>query len=161
MSIEWLVNYQTQCQCLVCILVVSWSNRREYGRSLLRLHCMYLAILPSWLRQPSDTRHQCITLFMHNKIIIKNPNNAHNPRFSISHAMQSRSYWYINGIVIVFFLWMWTRRLLQNRPHHLVTQLGRFGESRRKVFLDPLESVPVGLEVAKWDAVGPGLIVVS
>lgn len=57
-----------------------------------------------------------------------------------------------------FHLWMrWTGCLLQNRPHHLVAQFGCFGESRRKVFLDPLEAVPVGLEVAKWHAVGPGL----
>lgn len=41
------------------------------------------------------------------------------------------------------------RRLLQNRPHHLITQFGRFGKSRRKVGLDPLESVPIGFKVAE------------
>lgn len=41
------------------------------------------------------------------------------------------------------------RRLLQNRPHHLITQLGRFGESRRKVCLNPLEPVPVGFKIAE------------
>lgn len=51
--------------------------------------------------------------------------------------------------------------LLQDRLHHFVSKLGSFGELGSEVLRNPLEAVPVGLEVAKGDAIRPCLEEVS
>lgn len=49
------------------------------------------------------------------------------------------------------------RRLLQNRLHHFIAQLGSLGESRREILLDPLEPVTIRLKVSKRNTVRPCL----
>ena len=47
--------------------------------------------------------------------------------------------------------------LFENRLHHFVSKLSRFGELRGEVLRNSLEAVPVGLEVPKGHTIGPGL----
>jgi hypothetical protein len=51
--------------------------------------------------------------------------------------------------------------LLQYRLHHLISKLGSFGELGSEVLRNPLEAVPVGLEVSKRDAIRPCLEEIS
>lgn len=91
--------------------------------------------------------------WMESPRIIELPRHVSSTALLLTLALHTSTYIVMHALsitlIVVLVRSSMLLRLFQYRLHHLIPQPGCLRESWRKVLLDPLESVPVGFEIAK------------